>query len=108
MRRAGRPPGLHRLADVLLDYQLSRPSGALPALAGLLAPLDRKPDLLRTLEHYLACDLNRRATGAALHVHPNTVAYRVRRISALTGLDPSCAGDLRLLHAALVARRSLA
>ncbi|MEO3826300.1 helix-turn-helix domain-containing protein [Actinomadura sp. B10D3] len=107
VRRAGRPPGLYRLADVLLDYQLSRPSGALPALAALLAPLDSKPDLLRTLEHYLACDLDRRATGAALHVHPNTVAYRVRRISALTGLDPSCPGDLRLLHAALVARRSV-
>ncbi|MER7541736.1 helix-turn-helix domain-containing protein [Spirillospora sp. NPDC127506] len=107
VRRAGRPPGLYRLADVLLDYQLSRPSGALPGLAALLAPLDRKPELLRTLERYLACDLDRRATGAALHVHPNTVAYRVRRISALTGLDPARPGDLQLLHAALIARRAL-
>ncbi len=107
VRRAGRPPGLYRLADVLLDYQLSRPSGALAGLAALLAPLDRKPELLRTLERYLACDLDRRATGAALHVHPNTVAYRVRRISALTGLDPARPSDLQLLNAALVARRSL-
>ncbi|MEU8303292.1 helix-turn-helix domain-containing protein [Actinomadura sp. NPDC048955] len=107
VRRAGRPPGLYRLADVLLDYQLSRPSGALAALAALLAPLDRRPDLLGTLERYLAFDLDRRATGAALHVHPNTVAYRVRRISALTGLDPGRPGDLQLLNAALVARRSL-
>jgi hypothetical protein len=105
--RSGRPPGLYRLTDVLLDYQLSRPSGALTALAALLAPLDRKPDLLRTLERYLACDLDRRTTGAALHVHPNTVAYRVRRISVLTGLDPARPGDLQLLSAALVARRSL-
>ncbi|SNT52804.1 PucR C-terminal helix-turn-helix domain-containing protein [Actinomadura meyerae] len=107
VRRAGRPPGLYRLADVLLDYQLSRPSGALPGLAALLAPLDRKPELLRTLERYLECDLDRRATGAALHVHPNTVAYRVRRISALTGLDPARPSELQLLNAALVARRSL-
>ncbi|QKW40863.1 helix-turn-helix domain-containing protein [Actinomadura sp. NAK00032] len=107
VRRAARPPGLYRLADVLLDYQLSRPSGALAGLAALLAPLDRKPELLRTLERYLACDLDRRATGAALHVHPNTVAYRVRRISALTGLDPARPSDLQLLNAALVARRSL-
>lgn len=107
VRRAARPPGLYRLADVLLDYQLSRPSGALAGLAGLLAPLDRKPELLRTLERYLSLDLDRRTTGAALHVHPNTVAYRVRRISDLTGLDPARPGDLQLLNAALVARRSL-
>lgn len=107
VRRAGRPPGLYRLTDVLLDYQLSRPSGALAGLAALLAPLDPKPELLRTLERYLACDLDRRTTGAALHVHPNTVAYRVRRISALTGLDPARPSDLRLLHAAMIARRAL-
>ncbi|MFA1551023.1 PucR family transcriptional regulator [Actinomadura chokoriensis] len=107
VRRAGHPPGLYRLADVLLEYQLSRPSGALAGLAALLAPLDRKPELLRTLERYLAFDLDRRTTGAALHVHPNTVAYRVRRISALTGLDPARPRDLQLLHAALIARRAL-
>jgi DNA-binding PucR family transcriptional regulator len=55
----------------------------------------------------MACDLDRRTTGAALHVHPNTVAYRVRRISALTGLDPARPSDLQLLNAALVARRAL-
>lgn len=107
VRRAGRPAGLYRLADVLLDYQLSRPSQALSGLAALLAPLDRKPELLRTLEHYLAGGLDRRGTGTALHVHPNTVAYRVRRIGELTGLDPARPGDLQLLNAALVARRTL-
>ncbi|MBO2458782.1 PucR family transcriptional regulator [Actinomadura violacea] len=107
VRGTGRPPGLYRLADVLLDYQLSRPSGALVPLAGLLEPLDRKPELLHTLRRYLADDLDRRATAAALHVHPNTVAYRVRRICELTGLDPARPTDLQLLNAALVARRSL-
>lgn len=107
VRGTGRPPGLYRLADVLLDYQLSRPSGALALLAGLLEPLDRKPELLHTLRRYLADDLDRRATAAALHVHPNTVAYRVRRICELTGLDPARPADLQLLNAALVARRSL-
>ncbi|WP_433245979.1 PucR family transcriptional regulator [Actinomadura nitritigenes] len=107
VRGTGRPPGLYRLADVLLDYQLSRPSGALALLAGLLEPLDRKPELLHTLRRYLADDLDRRATAAALHVHPNTVAYRVRRICELTGLDPARPTDLQLLNAALVARRSL-
>ncbi|WP_131763903.1 PucR family transcriptional regulator, partial [Actinomadura fibrosa] len=107
VRRTGRPPGLYRLADVLLDYQLSRPSGALPGLAALLDPLDRKPELLRTLECYLASALDRRRAGAALHVHPNTVTYRVRRIRELTGLDPARPGDAQLAGAALVARRAL-
>ncbi|WAL68491.1 helix-turn-helix domain-containing protein [Amycolatopsis cynarae] len=104
----GRPPGLYRLADVLLDYQLSRPSAALDGLAALLRPLAGKPELLRTLELYLAHDLDRRRTGAALHVHPNTVGYRVRRITELTGLDLSRPTALPLVFAALAAHRAVA
>ncbi|SDD82704.1 PucR family transcriptional regulator [Streptomyces prasinopilosus] len=107
VRRSGRPPGLYRLADVLLDYQLSRPGEALYGLASLLRPLEGKPELLRTLETHLARELDRRATAAALHIHPNTVDYRLRRITTLTGLSPSRPLDLQHLGAALVARRSL-
>lgn len=101
------PPGGYVLADVLLEYQLSRPSVAQPAMAGLLDPIDRNPDLPRTLQAYLANDLDRRRTAAALHVHPNTLDYRLRRIVDLTGLDPSTARGLQLLGAALAARRLL-
>lgn len=107
VQRTGRPPGLYRLADVLLDYQLSRPSGALAGLALLLEPLEDRPELLHTLEVYLRHDLDRRRTGAALHVHPNTVVYRIRGVGRLTGLDPARPADLQLINAALVARRSL-
>ncbi|MFC8534991.1 PucR family transcriptional regulator [Streptomyces sp. NPDC057249] len=105
--RTGRAPGLYRLADVLLEYQLSRPSEALRGLAGLLSPLDAKPELLHTLETYLGHGLDRRAAAAALHVHPNTVDYRIRRIDRLTGLSPARPADLQHLSAALVARRSV-
>jgi len=104
--RTGRAPGLYRLADVLLDYQLSRPGEALTALASLLGPLEPKPELLQTLEVYLREDLDRRLTAAALHVHPNTVDYRIRRITQLIGLSPARAADLPRINAALVARRS--
>ncbi|ACU38752.1 PucR family transcriptional regulator [Actinosynnema mirum] len=103
--RTDRGPGAHRLADVLLDYQLSRPSGALLPLAGLVAALEPRPELLRTLEVHLALDLDRRATAARLHLHPNTVDYRLRRIHRLTGLSPTRPQDCRSLAAALVARR---
>ena len=105
VRKLERPPGLYLLDDVLLEYQLTRPSDALTPLAGLLAPLDRNPDLLLTLETYLEHDLDRRRTAAALHVHPNTLDYRLRRIVDLTRLEPSTARGLQLLAAALAARR---
>jgi len=106
VQRTVRPPGLYRLSDVLLDYQLSRPGEALTALARILRPLEAKPELLQTLETYLREDLDRRLTAAALHVHPNTVDYRIRRITQLIGLSPARAADLPRINAALVARRS--
>ena len=104
---SGRPPGLYRLTDVLLEYQLSRPSDAHPALAALLDPVAGRDDLLTTLEEYLRSGLSRRRTAALLHVHPNTVDYRIRRITQLTGLNPARPADLQHLGAALVARRVL-
>jgi sugar diacid utilization regulator len=100
-----RPPGGYLLRDVLLEYQLTRASDAQGDLAQLLDPLDRNPDLPLTLEVYLDHDLDRRKTASALHVHPNTLDYRLRRIVELTGLDPSTTRGLQLLGAALAARR---
>lgn len=100
-----RPPGLTVLGDVLLEYQLTRPSDALPGLAGLLEPLERNPDLLLTLIAYLEQDTDRRSTAAALHVHPNTLDYRLKRLVELTGLDPATTAGLQLLAAAVSARR---
>ena len=105
VHRLERPPGAYRLSDVLVEYQLSRGSDALPLLAQALQPLERNPDLLATLDVYLAHDQDRRSTAAALHVHPNTLDYRLRRISELTGLDLSTTYGLQVLLAALTARR---
>ena len=104
-RQLRKPPGGYLLRDVLLEYQLTRPSDAQGELARLLDPLDKNPDLPRTLDVYLANDLDRRRTAGALHVHPNTLDYRLRRIVELTGLDPSTSRGLQLLGAALAARR---
>ncbi|MFI6886097.1 PucR family transcriptional regulator [Streptosporangium canum] len=101
----GHPPGAYRLADVLLEYQLTRPSRATARLAGLLDPLLDNPDLLRTLKVYLETGLDRRRTAELLHVHPNTVDYRLRRAVSLTGLDPADPAQLQQIGAALAARR---
>ncbi|WP_345561480.1 helix-turn-helix domain-containing protein [Nonomuraea rosea] len=101
------PPGVYRLADVLLEYQLTRSSEATEVLAGLLDPLLDNPDLFRTLKAYLDTGLDRRRTAELLHVHPNTVDYRLRRAVSLTGLDPVDPAHLQRIGAALAARRRL-
>ncbi|MDP9869589.1 MULTISPECIES: PucR family transcriptional regulator [Streptosporangium] len=101
----GHPPGAYRLTDVLLEYQLTRPSRATARLAGLLDPLLENPDLLRTLKVYLETGLDRRRTAELLHVHPNTVDYRLRRVVSLSGLDPADPAQLQQIGAALAARR---
>jgi hypothetical protein len=103
--RLGRPPGVYVLDDVLLEYQLTRDSDARPLLAGLLDPLETNPDLVQTLECYFEQEFDRRGTATTLHVHPNTLDYRLRRIAALTGLDPAKPSGQQLLAAALTARR---
>jgi hypothetical protein len=101
----GKPPGLYQLTDVLLEYQLTRPSVARDELGRLLEPLEQHPDLLSTVEAYLRSGLDRRRTAATLHLHPNTVDYRVRRSITLTGLDPADPQQLQQIGAALVIRR---
>ena len=105
LRLAPPEPGLYELRDVLLDYQLSRPSSAQAHLTGLVAPLERYPDLMRTLEVYLEQDLDRRRTAGELHVHPNTLDYRIKRIVELTGLEPGTTVGLQLLAGAVAVRR---
>jgi sugar diacid utilization regulator len=63
------------------------------------APLtENGSGLMETLRAYLDCDLDVQGTAEALFVHPNTVRYRLRRISDLTGLDAqSFAGLVELL-----------
>ncbi|MFC7618617.1 helix-turn-helix domain-containing protein [Actinokineospora soli] len=90
---------MYRLRDVLLDYQLTRDTPATRELAALLAPLD--DELIHTLRVHLSTELTRRRTAALLHVHPNTVDNRLRRVAALTGLDPSTPSHLALITAAL-------
>jgi sugar diacid utilization regulator len=48
---------------------------------------DHGAQLFKTLRVYLDCDLDRRATGELLVLHPNTVSQRLQRVETLTGLN---------------------
>jgi hypothetical protein len=62
-------------------------------------------ELLRTLGSYLEGGGALEACARALFVHPNTVRYRLRRVSELTGLVPADPRDQLVLRTALVAGR---
>ncbi|MEU4222450.1 helix-turn-helix domain-containing protein, partial [Actinoplanes sp. NPDC026623] len=101
---AARSPrrGLHLLVDHAADLALA----AQPLLAGLnsgavlgeLRPADDfHRELASTALAYLDHGQRLDHTATALHVHPNTVRYRLRRLHELTGVPvvPGEPGDTR-------------
>lgn len=71
------------LADQLLSYL---PADRLQSAAEVLGPLrEQRPDLLQTLEAYLERDCSVLATAAALHLHANSVRYRLSVIERVLG-----------------------
>ncbi|MET7426522.1 helix-turn-helix domain-containing protein [Dactylosporangium sp. NPDC005555] len=101
--RIGHTSGLYHFDDVLVEYQLSRPGPGLHRLAAKLDPLLAHPYLLETLRSFVEHGHNRRQTAIDLHIHRNTLDYRLHRITTMTGLDPAVPAQARLLDAALTA-----
>jgi hypothetical protein len=101
----GRSTGAYTLDDVLLEFLLTRPSQATERLERVLEPLADGPELIATLEGYFAADFDRRRAAANLHIHPNTLDYRLRRVAELTGLSVGTAKGVQVLGAALTIRR---
>ncbi|MFF4043612.1 PucR family transcriptional regulator [Streptomyces sp. NPDC001816] len=60
--------------------------------------------LLSMLETFLACDGSWARTAKALHLHVNTVHYRIQRIAHFAGRDLSLLSDRLDVWAALVCR----
>ncbi|MFF3857314.1 PucR family transcriptional regulator [Micromonospora sp. NPDC002575] len=88
--------GLHRVVDLAGETALA----AQPALADLvsgelLAALDPADEFHRQLAStalaYLDHGQRLDRTAEALHLHPNTVRYRLRRVQELTGMPPTLA-----------------
>nr|GEU28571.1 hypothetical protein [Tanacetum cinerariifolium] len=64
---------------------------------------DKNKELLqRTLETWFRHDSHLAATADALHIHRNTLDYRLRRIGEITGLDLSKLEDRFLLYVSLL------
>lgn len=90
-------PGVVRYKQVVARHMMERASltidGSIfihPALE-LLAEADERERTghLADLEAYLACGRNATATARALHVHKNTMYYRLQRIEQIADVDLS-------------------
>ncbi|GAB2656431.1 PucR family transcriptional regulator [Nocardia goodfellowii] len=104
VRVGGRSPGLYQMADLAVEYQLTRGGPATRRIATILDPLDAHPELFDTMRAYLGNDMNRQLTARQLYVHPNTVDYRLRRIAQLTSVDLATSAGISQASIALLAR----
>lgn len=100
----GYPAGFYQLDDVPIEMSLMRSPDLASLLATRLAPLHGSgAPLVETLKVYLDTVQDRKETAKILHIHPNTLDYRLRRIKELTGLSPNAPRDIQTLGAALAA-----
>ena len=70
-----------------------------PRVDELMAPLRANPPLLEALVEYFARDMDVNATAEAMHVHPNTLRYRLSRVEKLLGRslrNPATIAELSL------------
>lgn len=68
--------------------------------------LAEAPDLLATVAAWLDHDFDRRETAATLHVHPNTLDHRLRRVPERLEADLSTAAGIELVATIAALRKS--
>ncbi len=91
--RMGRPPGVVAFDDLgVLRLLLQVPDlgelrgFAADVLGDLVRDRQHRADLLSTLTAWFRENGSPQRTARELHVHPNTVTYRIRRVEEVTGL----------------------
>jgi DNA-binding PucR family transcriptional regulator len=88
--------------ELLPERALMGDASAIVALhTDVMRPLaDAGPTLIETLDAYLDCGGAIEACARKLFVHPNTVRYRLKRITDFTGRDPTQPRDAYVLRVA--------
>jgi sugar diacid utilization regulator len=93
--------GIHRLLLQVPDLAELRSFAA--EILGKLSAQDhqRGTELMTTLACYFRENNSPQRTARSLHVHPNTVAYRIKRIQEITGLQLGSYRDRLMAQVAL-------
>ena len=110
--RVGLDAPVVHAADLLAYQVLLRDRAAIVDLIStLFEPLRQArggaEPLLRTLEAYFDAGSNSAQAARALHLSVRAVTYRLERVRALTGVNPSAPRDAFALHAAVLGARLL-
>ncbi len=107
-RATGAPPGAVVRFDQLdpVSQLLAIAADAddgLRQLAGVLAPLRDQPHLLATVRAWIDCGQNANETAARLHLHRNSLRYRLSRVEELLGIVLETPRGLANIQLALLA-----
>jgi purine catabolism regulator len=96
-----------KAAPMFLPRTVGDAQDAAHAVFGALVEYDRAHDshLLETLEAFLIGDRQWEVVAQRLHIHRQTLGYRLRRIESLTGRTTRRSADIAMLWMALNAYR---
>ncbi|MFF3850031.1 PucR family transcriptional regulator [Streptomyces sp. NPDC002328] len=109
LARSRRVPLLTFAGCGVVQLLLPLPRAELEAYAEAhLGPIRQRPELMATLRAWLAERGSRQSVSEQLHLHRNSVGYRVRQIKNLLGTDPLLPAASAQLHLALAALDLLA
>ena len=76
-----------------------------PKIDEILSVLRANPPLHEAVSAYFAHDLDIAATAASLHMHRNSLRYRLARAEQVLGLSLKQPATIAAVHIALVADR---
>lgn len=79
--------GYYRYLPLMLEEKARRPFPSRPLEKLREYDREHNGDLLHTLEVFLGCDSNTKLAAEALHVHTNTLNYRLKRIAEIGDID---------------------
>lgn len=99
-------PSILLAEDLLPERALSGDGHARRTLGtDVYGSLAKHPELLETTVTFLDNGSSMEATARAMFVHPNTVRYRLKRITEITGYNPTNAREAYILRLAITLGR---
>ncbi|WP_084526722.1 PucR family transcriptional regulator [Nocardia vaccinii] len=104
IQRLGYLPRVYESRSILFErIVLTADPALLRKARELLQDVPSQPKLAETLYAWIAHSARRNATAQYLGIHPRTLDYRLRRMRAVTELDPTDYSTFPLLRTAAIA-----
>lgn len=79
--------GIYKYLDVIIEKKKHESSPPMPLVQLLEYDKKNQTELILSLEAFLTKDCNVNEAAKLLHIHPNTLTYRIKRIVEITKID---------------------